>query len=273
MIGSRLIERTFMQRLSGDFTVKRIVTAYSEQRGGVIVELYELPNGQWQFGRGRDATTVKSMDEVEEFDPATKEAVSKWLDRIKALPSPPEAVIQGDKPASLSVESSRAQLDRLMGKLPDSVIDRLLSSITQTIEPMADSLTQAYPANSHSGGFGDASTVPPGAVPFMLPEGATWADPSRPESGYFTVDREHTEKVRMPDGSIADVPAKQWHPTPQFETFTRQAPDGTDVSSIESQMDREREQFHADHDEDAVGVGSGRGVRASSRRAPSRSRR
>lgn len=256
-----------MQRLSGDFTVKRIVTTYSTQGGGVIIELYELPNGQWQFGKGKDAVVVTSLEQVEAFDQSTKEAVGKWLDRVKALPTPPAPVVQGGTPSSLTGESSRDQLSRLLSRIPDNVVDRLLGAITQTLEPIADSLTQPEPANSHSGGFGDGSTIPPAAVPFTLPEGAMWVDPSRPESGYFTLDYEHTEPAKMPDGKLVEVPSRRWHPTPQFETFTQQVPDKT---AIELEMDQEREKFHAeqsDRDEELVGAGSGR---ASSRRQRSR---
>lgn len=247
-----------MQRLSGDFTVKRIVTTYSTQGGGVIIELYELPNGQWQFGKGKDAVVVTSLEQVAEFDPHTKEAVSKWLDRVKALPTPPAAVVQGGQPASLSGESARDQLSRMLSRLPDHAIDRVLNAFNQALEPIADSLTQPDPVNSHSGGFGEATTLPPGAVPFTLPEGASWADPARPESGYFTPDYEHTEKAKLPSGQIVDVPSRRWHPTPQFETFALNAPDKTD---IELAMDEEREKFHAEQsasEDELVGVGRGR---------------
>lgn len=256
-----------MQRLSGDFTVKRIVTTYSTQGGGVIVELYELPNGQWQFGKGKDAVVVTTLEQVAEFDSSTKDAVAKWLDRVKALPTPPAAVVQGGQPASFTGESSRDQLSRLLSRVPDSVVDRLLGAITQTLEPIADSLTQPDAVNSHVGGFGDASTLPPGAIPFSLPEGASWADPARPESGYFTLDYELAEKATLPDGRVVDVPSRRWHPTPQFHEFVRSTADKTD---IELAMDAEREKFHAeqaDSDADLVGAGSGR---ASSRRARSR---
>lgn len=256
-----------MQRLAGDFTVKRIVTTYSTQGGGVIVELYELPNGQWQFGKGKDAVVVTSLEQVAEFDASTKDAVAKWLDRVKVLPTPPTAVVQGGQPSSFTGESSRDQLARLLSRIPDSVVDRLLGAITQTLEPIADSLTQPDPINSHAGSFGDASTLPPGAIPFTLPEGASWADPARPESGYFTLDYEHTEKAQFPDGQVRDAPSRRWHPTPQFKAFVQNAMDKTD---IELEMDAERDKFHAeqaDPESDLVGAGSGR---ASSRRARSR---
>lgn len=256
-----------MQRLAGDFTVKRIVTTYSTQGGGVIVELYELPNGQWQFGKGKDAVVVTSLEQVAEFDASTKDAVAKWLDRVKVLPTPPTAVVQGGQPSSFTGESSRDQLARLLSRIPDSVVDRLLGAITQTLEPIADSLTQPDPINSHAGSFGDASTLPPGAIPFTLPEGASWADPARPESGYFTLDYEHTEKAQFPDGQVRDAPSRRWHPTPQFQAFVQNATDKTD---IELEMDAERDKFHAeqaDPESDLVGAGSGR---ASSRRARSR---
>jgi len=196
--------------------------------------------------------------------------VQKWLDRIKTLQIQPTPVVQGGAPALNDGQSSRDQLVSLISRIPDNIVDRMLLAMQQTLEPMADSINQAGPVNSHGDGYGQDQHNPvPGAVPFSLPEGAVWADPGRPESGYYTLDFKHTEKRKLPNGQIIDEPTRQWHPTPQFHSIVERAPEKSD---IEIEMAEERRKFEAQNaeraededDEDEkpgrqlVGAGSGR---------------
>lgn len=255
-----------MQRLAGDFLVKRCVQAYIQDektKQSNIVELYELPNGQWQFGKGRDATVVTSVDQVKEFDEGTQTAVAAWLDRIKHLPTAPP-VVQGETPI-LFGESARDRLGRAISCMSEEVVNRLLMAVEQTIGPVADSLTQGQQVNHYSDGFGqDQGNHPPGPVAFQLPEGAWWAEEGRPVAGYFTpytVIKDELgniiEQRMITDGKGKTKP--QWHPTPEFESYVAQSSDKTDV---ELEMDAER----AKHTEESQ-------LAASGSRRSSRSRR
>lgn len=242
-----------MQRQAGEFLCKRSFTLYGQ--GGAVVELYELPNGQWQFGKGRDATVVQSMSEVSMVtDQKVLADIAAWLERTKDLPKVP--VQQGQTPL-LAGESVKDRLGRAINLMSEEVAARLLNAIEQTLGPVADSLTQPAPVNHHSDGFGqDQQVHAPGSVEpqrWQLPDGAEWADPSNPAAGYLT-----------PIPGLMDdhgVPMKAWHPTPAFNQFVESATD--EKSEIEREMEAER-QKHADPE--LVGAGSGRRAAKPSRR-------
>lgn len=230
-----------MQRLAGDFLVKRVVTLYGP--GGATTELYELPNGQWQFGKGRDAVVVTSLEQVAGLDAGTQKDVAAWLERTKGQAL--QAVQQGQTPL-LAGETARDRLGRAIAMMSDEVVNRLLTAVEQTIGPVADSILQSTPVNHHSEGYGqDQAMAAPGDVtarPFTLPPGARYCDPGKPEAGYL-----------VPDPEIRDErgqPTLRWHPTPAFESFVEQAADVK--SDIEQEMAAEREK-HAD--KELVGAG------------------
>lgn len=233
-----------MQRIGNDFLVKRSVQIYSQDGGGMIKELFELPNGQWQFGKGKDAQVVTSLEQVKEFDEGTQTAVSKWLERIKHQPTPQPVTAGGPTPV-LAGDTARDQLSRAISKMPEEVVNRLLTAITQTMGPVADSITQESPINHHSDGFGQDQNNPPlpegaSVIPRatdVLPEGAWWADPGNKAAGYFTHDYEHMEKAKLPSGEIVDVPTRKWHPTGSFQRMQYEAPEKT---AAELEMDVER---------------------------------
>ncbi len=232
-----------MQRLAGNFIIKRSFISYGAD--GNMAELYELPNGQWQFGKGRDATVITSMEQVPMVtDPAIREDIEAWIDRTKGQTL--QAVQQGATPL-LAGETVRDRLSTALSRMPDEAVARILGSIEQVMGPIADSLNAAAPTNHYSDGFGqDQPYAPPASIPFTLPEGARWAQEGHPERGYLT------------PGTITDEKgnrAMQWHPTPQFADFVESAPEKTDIE-IEMAAEREKHQ-----DRELVGAGSGRRAR------------
>lgn len=256
-----------MQRIAGDFCIKRSVMVYGP--GGATIELYELPNGQWQIGKGKDAVVVTDMQQIDAFpmveghpviDASTRQDIEKWVERIKHQPAP-APVQQGQTPL-LAGQTARDRLSRAIAVMTDETVNRMLTAIEQTIGPVADSLTQPAQVNHHSDGFGqDQDVMAPGSVEvpaFQLPEGARWADPGNPAAGYLTVTDLKDDK---------NLPVTAWHPTPAFNSFVETAtdvpagPQGLGDSSIEAEMERARNQHHR---EDLVGAGGGR--RSSRRR-------
>lgn len=231
-----------MQRLAGNFLVKRSVVVYGTD--GNMAELYELPNGQWQFGKGREATVVTNMEQVSMVsDPAVLQSIQAWVERTKGQALQP--VQQGATPL-LAGETVRDRLSQALGRMPDEAVARILSSIEQVMAPMADSLSMPAATNHYSDGYGqDQGIVPPAAIPFTLPEGARWAREGRPEQGYLTPD---------PNGLTDEKgqPAMRWHQTPQFLQSIDAAPDKTDIE-IEMVAEREKHQ-----DRELVGAGAGR---------------
>lgn len=198
-----------MQRLAGDFLVKRVVAIYGQ--GGATTELYELPNGQWQFGKGRDAVVVRSLDDVSMCDAGTQKDVAAWLDRTKNRPTP-EPVQQGQTPM-LAGETVKDRLSQAIAHMPDDAVARVLGAIEQVMGPIADSLKQAAETNHYSDGYGqDQGMHAPASVPFQLPEGARWVDQNRPESGYYTFNPEVTDE--------RGHPTAKWNPTPEFHAMT-----------------------------------------------------
>lgn len=241
-----------MQRIGNDFFVKRSVQIYSQDNGGMIKELFELPSGQWQFGKGRDAQVVTTLEQVKEFDEGTQTAVQKWLDRTKNQPVP-QPIIAGGPTPMLAGDSVRDRLGRAISMMSEEVVNRLLTAIESTVGPVADSITQEAPINHHSDGFGqDQHTPVPGAVPFTLPEGAWWAEQGRPEVGYYTVDPEVKDERGQP--------TKRWHATPQFHAYVEQAPEKTSV--VELEMEAEQAKYHQEEqDRQLAGAGSNRSRR------------
>lgn len=229
-----------MQRLAGNFIIKRSFISYGAD--GNMAELYELPNGQWQFGKGRDATVITSMEQVPMVtDPSVRKDIEAWIERTKGQTL--QAVQQGAMPL-LAGETPRDRLSTALSRMPDEAIARILGSIEQVMGPIADSLNAAAPTNHYSDGFGqDQSYAPPASIPFTLPEGARWAQEGHPERGYLTPGTIKDEK-----GNIA----MQWHPTPQFATFVEMDPEKTDIE-IEMAAEREKHQ-----EQELVGAGSGR---------------
>ena len=227
-----------MQRLAGDFLVKRVVSVYGQ--GGATTELYELPNGQWQFGKGKDAVVVTDLSQVAGLDEGTQTAVAAWLDRTKNMPKP-TAVQQGQTPL-LAGDSVKDRLSQAITNMPNEVAARMLLAIEQVMGPVADSLKQGAQINHHSDGYGqDQDMAAPGSVQpaaFQLPDGAKWAQPGNPASGYLTPDYEVKDERGQP--------SMRWHPTPAFHAFSDRAndtaagPKGADLSDVEMEMERER---------------------------------
>ena len=193
--------------------------------GGQSIELYKLPNGQWQFGKGRDAVVITDMTQVDEIpqvegkpaiDPQTREDIHKWVEKIKHQPTP-AAVQQGQTPLLAGI-SARDQLSRAISVMPEEVVNRLLLAVTNTLGPLADSINQESPINHHSDGYGqDQGMHQPATQPFTLPEDSRWVDPSNPASGYLSpMYREGGAVVTDKQGK----PITQWHPTPEFHQVT-----------------------------------------------------
>lgn len=245
-----------MQRLSGNFLVNRVAMVHIGD--GNIVELYELPNGQWQFGKGRDATVITSMEQVENFDPNTKEAVAKWLALVAEKNLKPVAMQAGVE-ANKSAESPHDRLTKRISEMNPETVARLLLAIENTLGPTDDSRKQGEQVNSHADGFGqDAENFAPGdtAQPFELPAGAIWADPRNRASGYFTLDDENK------DGR--GIAAKKWHPTPEFQAFldkpeTFSTIDAIDPVAAEMALERQKQP-------ELAAAGSSRSARAAKAR-------
>lgn len=230
-----------MQRLAGDFLIKRSFVAYGE--GGNMVELFELPNGQWQFGKGRDATVITSMEQIAMVsDPNIRKSIEAWIEKTKGQSL--QAVQQGAMPL-VAGETVRDRLSHALSRMPEEAVARILGSIEQVMGPIADSLSMPPATNHYSDGFGqDKPAAPPASIPFVLPEGAKWAQEGNPASGYL-----------VPDMSITDEKGQhpmRWHQTPQFAQFLETTPD---KSAIEIEMDAEREKHQ---ERELVGAGSGR---------------
>lgn len=225
-----------MQRLAGGFLVKRSVMAHIGQ--GNISELYELPNGQWQFGKGKDAKVVTGIEDVDGFDDGTKADVQTWLNKVKATKQTPVAMQAGGD-VNINTEGARARMYRTLEKMSDEVVTRLLHSVEQTLGPIADSMTQPGQMNSHSDGYGDPDLPPPGSSevqPFHLPSGAKWAQEGNPSAGYLTQVNNLTDDK--------GYPVTQWHPTPEFHQSAAQADTGSTLDGIlpgskESDLEKE----------------------------------
>lgn len=244
-----------MQRIGNDFLVKRMVTIYSADGGGMIKELYELPNGQWQFGKGKDAQVITSIEQVKEFDEGTQTAVQYWLERTKSQPTPSPVIAGGPTPM-VAGETVADRLSRALSLMPREVQENVLRAIEQTLGPVADSITQEAPVNHHSDGFGqDQASHVPGGIPIAtdeLPSGAWWVDSNNKAAGYYTPNYTITEKAKLPSGEIVDVPTKTWHPTATFQRMQDKAPDKSDA---ELEMEAEREKFLAAQQEEPVSTG------------------
>lgn len=211
-----------MQRLSGGFLVKQVVMYHVG--AGDISELYELPNGQWQFGRGHGAKVVSSLEEVANLDVGTKEQVAKWLARVAEQKLTPVAM-QGGEQANIHTKDARGRLAQRIAHMSDEVVHRMLLSIEQTLGPIDESMNQSGPANSHSEGYGDEGQFAPAdtAVPFQLPAGGRWAQEHNPSAGYLT-----------PLGSVDEKghPVMQWHPTPEFHAVLDRVETGGSLDQV-----------------------------------------
>lgn len=208
-----------------------------------MVELFELPNGQWQFGKGRDATVITSMEQIAMVsDPGIRKDIEAWIEKTKGQALQP--VQQGGSPV-VGGETVQDQLIYAITHMPGDAQARMLEAIKQVMQPIAHSLAQPAPANHYSDGFGqDQQLPPPASIPFVLPEGAKWAQEGNPASGYLVPDLTMTdEKGQHP---------MRWHQTPQFTQFLETAPDKT---SVELEMEAEREKHQ---ERELVGAGSGR---------------
>lgn len=251
-----------MQRLAGNFLVNRVVMLHIGN--GNISELYELPNGQWQFGKDRNATVVQRVEQVfklpgqsrwanpqdfgagyytvtgrdaedhlvEEFhefgelgDVAVLRSVEAWIAKVKARASLP-VPMQAGPHANVESDSPHARLHKRIENMSPEVVARLMLAIESTLGPVDDSMNQAGPANHYSEGYGDADNPAPG----------------------------NTEAVgfRLPDGAkwaqegnpgagyltslgAADEkghPIMQWHPTPDFLDMTERPDTGSSLDTV-----------------------------------------
>ena len=227
-----------MQRLAGDFLGKRMIPM--PLPGGGMAELWELPNGQWQIGKGRDAVVITSMEQVQDVtDGSAKASIAQWIERTKGMTV--AAVQQGQTPL-LAGETVKDRLSQAIANMPNEIAARILGSIEQVLGPVADSLSQGPQVNHHSDGYGqDQMMAAPCSVesaPFQLPEGARWAQQGNPAAGYLTPDFEVKDERGQP--------SMRWHPTPDFHAFTDHAadtaagPKGASLTDVEQEMEKER---------------------------------
>jgi len=227
--------------------VKRVMTIYVGD--GNILDLYELPNGQWQFGKGRDARVVERLDDVAAFDEQTKKDVAVWLEKVKESQVKPVAMQAGVQ-GNVSAESTHDRLIRRLENMSPEMEARILLAIENTVGPVEDSLHAGEHVNSHADGYGQGEPVhAPGQQQFVLPAGAVWADERTPAAGYYT----HDEEIKDSKGQ----PTKRWHATPQFNETLEQPEresslDVVDPVALEMEAERQK---------NADLVGSSRGKR------------
>jgi hypothetical protein len=249
-----------MQRLAGNFLVNRMVMLHIGN--GNISELYELPNGQWQFGKDRDATVIQRLDQVFKLPPQSRwinaadygegyltnlgkdadgllieephpfnelgdlnvlRSLEAWLLKVKTRAQAPVAMHAGLQ-GNVESESAHARAHRRIDTLSPEVVARLLLAVENTLGPIDDSIQQPAQVNSHSDGYGDGETYAPADVPgFKLPLGAKWVDDRTPSAGYLTPLGSNDEKGH---------PIMQWHPTPEFLAMTERAEMGSSLDAI-----------------------------------------
>jgi len=230
-----------MQRVAGGFLQKRSAIVLKEQRddqGRLIfsqmTEVIELPNGVWQFGRGRDAVTITSVDQVSEFGEDIQTAVAQALKKMKQGKIKPP---QPSKPMNRQQETSSEVLNFFKAMTPEQQ-ERMLDLFRQTLSTTGDSVAQGPSINSHADGYGDQPPVPVGAdieSSFVLPPGCKWSDPRDPRCGYL-----------KPTG-IEDSHGQEtysWHETPEFgNILDRSAEAGVTLRRVPTDMDAALEEM------------------------------
>lgn len=255
-----------MQRLGDGFLVKRMIPM--PMPGGGSVYLYELPNGQWQFGRGKDATVVTNLDQVSEVsDESAKADIAKWIERTREMKIAP--VVEGPAPV-LQGMSARDQLSHAISRMPEEAVNRILTAITQTMGPIADSITQGGQTNHYGDGFGqDQAVSTPGMVqptPFQLPPDGQWVDEKNHAAGFYTP----YMVVKNAQGEVVDRtvvrdakgnPTKHWNPAPEFHQMVQShesdsSIDAHPVMEYQGQEDEQGEERVSARE--LVGAGSGR---------------
>lgn len=184
-----------MQRIGANFVIKQSWSVLKP--GGITLELYEMPNGQFQFGKNQDAQVITSIEQVADFDPPTQARVAQRLAQQASLP-PPIPVIDGLQQAP-NAQDTATLLVRVVQALDPMTQAKLLENIQGFAAPLRDSVLQ--------GQQGEPAVLPPARLPFVLPPSARYVDPNRPESGYLT-----------PTGALDDHrrPIDAWHPTPTY---------------------------------------------------------
>ena len=227
--------------------VKQIATIHVGQ--GDILDLYELPNGQWQFGTGRDAKVVEDISEVEKFGDGIVKQVSAWLEKVKALNLKPAPMQAGNMPA----ESSAQRLKRRLDSMSPEMQERILLAIENSVGPADDSIT--------AGEGVEEEPLPIGSGPFTLPEGAEWADDRNPANGYFTINQD----IKDARGNAT----RQWHPTPEFHQLT----DGPDSASTVDAYDPAEADIELERQRQSSLVGAAAAQETRSSRSKSKSRK
>ncbi|MDH5666555.1 MAG: hypothetical protein OEY86_00910 [Nitrospira sp.] len=261
-----------MQRLGDGFLVKRMIPMSFS--GGGMAELYELPSGQWQIGRGKDATVVTSLDQVGGVSDSSALAdITRWVEKTKHVSV--KAVVEGPAPV-LAGHSTRDQLSHAIANMPEEAVNRILLAITQTMGPIADSVTQHGQTNHHGDGFGqDQTFATPGGMPqhqpFVLPPEAQWVDPNNHASGYYTP----YVIVRNAAGEIIEHqvardakgnPTKHWNPGPAFEKLLSMPEPASEIDAHEPAIYQGKdaeEELKEERSRELVGAG---GRRTSRRR-------
>lgn len=237
-----------MQRIGADFVVKSSVMALKP--GGVTLELYEMPNGQWQFGKGKDAKVITRIEEVSGFSVVNGEKVpdfhesiitrvQQWLERVKHQPTP-APMVEG---AAKATPDTALKIVRAINAMAPEMQAKVLLAIESVVGPVADSLTQGELVNSHGDGFGqDQPIAAPARVPFRLPEGSRYVDPANPSNGYLTPTGRSDEKGH---------PEMMWRPTPDYlhiQGDKVEAVTDYDADRLARQPERERALESASHE-------------------------
>lgn len=244
-----------MQRIGTDFIIKRSWNVL--KAGGIMLELYEMPNDTLQFGKNRDAKVVTSLEEVTDFPGEVQALVSAQIERQKTRPIQ-SAVVEGAAQSGAIHVGNR--LAQAVAALDPIMQAKLLASIESIVGPVTDSLLQGQGPEAFVPGLGTTSMQP-----FLLPAGGKYVDPTRPDAGYLTLTGRSDEKGR---------PEMAWHPTPQYlrmedgqvepvTTFDadRLQPDPIPLMEAASDVTAELNQAR-----DLVGAGASKGRATRSRR-------
>lgn len=252
-----------MQRLAGGFMVNRVVMLHVGN--GNISELYELPNGQWQFGKDRDATVIQRIDQVfklpaqsrwvdgadiskgyltvvgkdaqdqilEEFHPFGElgdvkvlQSLEAWLLKVKARAEVPAPMQAGPK-GNQSSTSPRAMVHEYVDHMNDETVSRMLNSLEMTLGPIQDSLRAKGLENSHGDGYGDPETFAPGDT--------TVSEFQLPQGAEWVDPQRPASGYFTFDSNIRDERGqrtKNWHPTPEFERMAFRAETGSSLDAI-----------------------------------------
>ena len=149
-----------MQRLGDRFIILKMATAQAPNGEDLVV--CQLPDSAWVLGQNEHAPYVTSLEQVQHFDPQTREEVRQWLSTRNGTapvpqqapspqPSQPRTPAEALTPSQVAQQQTANRLASIVQAMSPAQQAETLQILESALAPHQDALAQAQQTPDLSG--------------------------------------------------------------------------------------------------------------------------